>query len=49
MGKHAECPRCERLQLEDELCDDCGLCSRCCECDDLDELDDAGGDDDADV
>lgn len=32
MGEHEECPSCGRLELEDELCEDCGLCTRCCEC-----------------
>jgi len=56
MVEHVECPRCERLQKEDELCLGCGLCVRCCECTlDLpfwavdDDLDDDGGEDDADV
>lgn len=39
MGEHAECPGCERIVLEDELCEDCGECPRCCECEGWDEFD----------
>ena len=39
MAEHAPCPKCDRLELEDELCEDCGLCVRCCECEGWDEFD----------
>ena len=36
MAEHAQCPSCAREQLEDELCEDCGLCSKSCECENAD-------------
>jgi len=48
MGQHSECPGCEKVVLEDELCGECGLCSRCCDCVDDDDEEEEG-DDDADV